>query len=64
MSLLKVISTLVSPRYSVTFQNNQLSNGEGGLEKQRPTKLVDRPHRAEPAYIISVSRISRTKSGY
>ena len=29
MSLLKVISTLVLPRYSVTFQNNQLLNEEG-----------------------------------
>ena len=64
MSLLKAISTLVLPRYSVTFQNNQLLNGEEGLARQRPTRLVDRRAVEEPAYIISVSRISRTKREY
>ena len=64
MSLLKALSTLVSPRYSLISPRIQLVNGEEGLEKQRPTRLVDRPHRVEPAYIISVSRISKIKSGY
>ena len=62
--LLKAISTLVLPRYSVTFQNNQLLNGEEGLVRQRPTRLVDKRVVEEPAYIISVSRISRTKREY
>ena len=54
------INTYLSPHFYQTSPKLVYRSGEQGLEKWRPTEYQPKLRVREPAYIISVSPISKT----
>ena len=58
------ISTYLLPHFYQTSPKLVYRSGEQGLEKWRPTEYQPKPLDKEPAYILSVSPISKTKTDF